>query len=110
MQYDINKNNEPIEVSRFENTLLYKNQNQINVCIDIVTFLHNISNRPEQPYDKTDAARGALIAAIKFTIEDYYLKNKRQFTEEHKKKILEDISSLIDTQLNSLHLAQVLAH
>ena len=102
-------NNTP-PVGLFNTVQVYKNNNQIRVATDILNFLHAVSTRDEDIILEEDAARGALIAGVKFTIQDYYRANKRQFTKEHKQKILKDIEAVIDTQLSSIHIQQVLAH
>ena len=97
-------------VGAFETALIYTGKNQIRVATDILNFLYAITNRDEDTFLSEDAARGALIAAVKFSIQSYYSNNKRQFTKEHKEKILKDVTEVIDTQLNSIHIQQVLAH
>lgn len=97
-------------VSVFDTVKIYDNKSQADVAHDIISFLNNITTRQENTYDSKDAMRGALVACAKFAIQTYYENNKRQFTKEHKQKILEDISKIMDTQLSSMCLQQVLAH
>ena len=104
-----NGNNLP-PIGLFETTLIYTGKNQIRVATDILNFLYTITNRQEDTFLYEDAARGALVAAVKFSIQSYYNNNKRQFTKEHKAKILKDVENIIDTQLDSVHLQQAFAH
>lgn len=106
----MNSGNKTPQVAMFDNVKVYDNQNQIRVATDIINFLFTIANRYEDTISEEDGARGALIAGLKFTVQSYYMKGKRQFTQEDKKKIMKDIEKLLDTHLNSLQLQQVLAH
>lgn len=103
-------NNRPPAVAMFDTVKIYDNNNQMRVASDVLTFLYAVANRDQDPILEQDGARGALVAALKFTIGDMYKRNKRQFTKEDKEKILQDMSKIIDTQLDSMHLQQVLAH
>lgn len=104
-----NGNNLP-PVGTFETTLIYTGKNQVRVATDILNFLYVLTSRDEDVFLHEDAARGALVAAVKFSIQSYYNNNKRQFTKEHKAKILKDVENIIDTQLDSVHLQQAFAH
>lgn len=106
----MNPEDAPYPVSIIETTKLYDNKEQIAVAADIISFLNDISRRTENRIEDVDATRGALVAVTKFAVQTYYENNKRQFTEEHKKEIMNFVASILDTQLNQMNYAQVLAH
>ena len=97
-------------VSTFETTKLYDNAMQAHVCNELITYLNTITTRPEQAFTLDDAMKGALVGAVKFAVQAYYQQNKRNFTKEHRDKILSEMSAIMDTQLDSMKLQQVFAH
>lgn len=100
----------PYPVSVIDTVLLYKNKSQIAVSADIISYLNTISRRHEEPIEAEDAMRGSLIGTTKFAVQTYYEANARQFTKEHRQEILDLVASILDTQLNQMTYAQVLAH
>lgn len=114
MEFDQHKimhsGNKTPPVAQFDTVKIYDNQHQMAVAGDIINYLFGLTNRYEDTFAETDAARGALIAGLKFTMQAYYMTGKRQFTKEDKQKIMKDIEKILDTQLNSMQLQQVFAH
>ena len=105
----ISNGNNPIKTSYFDNVNLYKNKYQATVAIDIINFLNNLVTRDTEPFENKDCCQGALVAATKFAVQTYYQNNKRNFTKEHKKEILDFVSKIIDAQIKSTSLQQAFA-
>lgn len=100
----------PYPVSLLETSVLYENREQVAVAVDIISFLNNISRRTQDRVEDIDAMRGALSAATKFAVQTYYENNQRQFLPEHKKEIVSYVEKILNSQLDQMVYAQVLAH
>lgn len=101
---------EPFPVTDLITTKLYDNNSQIWVAAQLIAWMNMLVKRQENHHEDYDVMRGALVATTKFAVQTFYENNKRQFTLEHKAKIMEFISAILDTQLNQMNYAQVLAH